>query len=178
MSLKENLKMLRKAKGLKQAELSKIIDKQPLTISRYENGQISPPLPILEKLSELYGISTRNMMLDVQYENKKKYSLEEIKELLQEKPTKKSHQINNNMAIRMSLSIFKAAMEDFKEMGYTEKDFSESENISIKFFKKFYDFYINNDFNLSEKEAAEILKDLENYFTFLIDKNIKKINLK
>ena len=173
MSIKENLKMLRKAKGLKQTDLAKIIDKQPLTISRYETGQISPPLSVLEKLAELYGVTTQNLMLDIEYSKDKKYTLEEIKEMLQEKPKVQRHKVNINMAIRMGINVLNEIMEDFTAMGYTEKDFSESENVLRKFFKKIHGFYINNEFNFSDEEITEILKDLENYFIFLITKNKK-----
>lgn len=131
MSLKENLKMLRKAKGLKQTDLAKIINKQPLTISRYENGLISPPFDILEKLANFYNLTTADLMLDVTYDKNKKYSFEKLKEILQEKYT-----IEKNKNIDFYFIKVKEIYNVLKNESFNEKEkILNMALYNLKFFK-------------------------------------------
>lgn len=51
MNICENIKIIRKLKGITQQELSKIINKSTITIKKYESGDILPPIDILEEIS-------------------------------------------------------------------------------------------------------------------------------
>ena len=51
----EWIKEKRRAKGLKQYELAKMIPMNPGTLSRYVTGEVAPPLDIAEKICELLG---------------------------------------------------------------------------------------------------------------------------
>ncbi len=49
------LKNMRKSKGLKQSELSKIVNIPQNTISQYETGVIQPTFEIIEKIANACG---------------------------------------------------------------------------------------------------------------------------
>lgn len=53
-----NLKLLRKKKGLNQDDLAKILNCTSMTISRYESGKNEISNENLKKLSEYFGVST------------------------------------------------------------------------------------------------------------------------
>ena len=51
----EWIKEKRRAKGLKQYELARMIPLNPGTLSRYVIGDVFPPLDIAEKICEILG---------------------------------------------------------------------------------------------------------------------------
>ena len=57
VSLGQVLRGLRKAKKLKQQDVSEYLGVERVTCSAYENDRIFPPADKLYKLAELYGIS-------------------------------------------------------------------------------------------------------------------------
>ena len=63
MHIHQNIKHLRKRKGWTQKDLSEKIDKTYITVGDYERGKIYPPLPILLRLSELFGLSLDQLVL-------------------------------------------------------------------------------------------------------------------
>ncbi|WP_051312877.1 helix-turn-helix domain-containing protein [Sporocytophaga myxococcoides] len=60
----ENLYLLRKEKGLNQAELSEIIGVGRNTLSDYENGKSEPNLSTLIKISEFFGINIHTLLVE------------------------------------------------------------------------------------------------------------------
>ena len=50
----ENLKNLRKSKGLSQAALAKLLGVDQRTVSAWENGVCEPSLELLAKLCEIF----------------------------------------------------------------------------------------------------------------------------
>ena len=50
----ENLKNLRKSKGLSQASLAKLLGVDQRTVSAWENGVCEPSLELLAKLCEIF----------------------------------------------------------------------------------------------------------------------------
>ena len=59
-----NLKDLRKAKGLTQEDLAKLLNKQQATISAYETGLITPGLNTAMEMSELFNVSVEDIFLN------------------------------------------------------------------------------------------------------------------
>jgi repressor LexA len=53
-----NLKKLRKEKGMGQVEMAKMLGIGQSTYSRYEAGLVDIPLDILQKLTEFFGVSS------------------------------------------------------------------------------------------------------------------------
>jgi|GEM_PF-470949 len=58
----KNLKLLRKARGLKQEELASPLGIKPNTISNYEHGVSFPDFDILEQLIKFYDISVDDIL--------------------------------------------------------------------------------------------------------------------
>ena len=52
-----NLKKLRKEKGIGQVEISKALDIGQSSYSRYESGNSDIPTDVLKKLSDYFGVS-------------------------------------------------------------------------------------------------------------------------
>lgn len=57
MTLKENLRFLRKKAGLTQAELAKKLHIKQYNVSDYEIGRIEPSIPMLIKFADYYKVS-------------------------------------------------------------------------------------------------------------------------
>lgn len=56
MSLGKKIKEARKAKGITQQELAKLIGKGFSTVQKYEIDVIQPPLDVFSKIAEVLGI--------------------------------------------------------------------------------------------------------------------------
>lgn len=67
MSLNDELKMARKAKGLTQDDVAKALGAKNTTISNWENGVSRPDVDSLSALCKLYGV-TPNDILEYDYE--------------------------------------------------------------------------------------------------------------
>ena len=65
----KNLSMLRKSKGLTQAELAERLNYSDKAVSRWEHGETLPDLNVLYELCSFYGI-TLNDLVDEACENK------------------------------------------------------------------------------------------------------------
>lgn len=172
MGFKENLKMLRKAKGMTQEEFGKLINKTLLTVSRYENGTIFPTLNTLREICGVFDIEIINLLMDVEYENKK-YNLDEIKTLLKHKRNRAVHSVNHELT-HIILSG-KNSNEILKE---TEKKIAPNElESSILDFSLLLDNdLLKNIQNISDNDKIKILEDLKKYYLFLISYYSKKNN--
>ena len=57
MSLHDNMLLIRKKKGLSQAELGKMIGTSGDVVGRYERGDISPSVEVVSKIADAGCIS-------------------------------------------------------------------------------------------------------------------------
>jgi len=57
-----NLKAIRKAKGMTQAQLSKAAKIHRITISKYETGRVDPTLDSAEKLAAALGVTIEELI--------------------------------------------------------------------------------------------------------------------
>ena len=60
----ENLRRIRKAKGISQDELARVLGTSKQVISRYENGQRSPKLSTVEEYADRLGVSVAMMVTE------------------------------------------------------------------------------------------------------------------
>lgn len=184
MALKENLKALRKAKALKQIDLAKLINKTPLTVGRYENGQVSPPLSVLEELAKIYGVSVKDLSLDVAYE-KKKYTIEEIKKKFEDekrfevvsKELKKglileSEEKNTKQKEKVEKLFDQALWKMFVEYWnmFLSDMTTKRGTVFWEVFTEMGDIFINGKYNLSPEKKDKILNDMKQYLVFLVAK--------
>lgn len=184
MALKENLKALRKAKALKQIDLAELINKTPLTVGRYENGQVSPPLSVLEELAKIYGVSVKDLSLDVAYE-KKKYTIEEIKKKFEDekrfevvsKELKKglileSEEKNTKQKEKVEKLFDQALWKMFVEYWnmFLSDMATKRGTVFWEVFTEMGDIFINGKYNLSPEKKDKILNDMKQYLDFLVAK--------
>lgn len=53
----DNLRMLRKQRGLNQKELADVLGLQPAALSKYENGSNEPGIGMLKSMANFFGVS-------------------------------------------------------------------------------------------------------------------------
>ena len=76
--LNENIKKLRKAKGLSQEELAVKLNVVRQTVSKWEKGYSVPDAVMLERMAELFEVSVSDLLGDVKTETVEKSDLEKI----------------------------------------------------------------------------------------------------
>lgn len=64
--LDENIKQLRKAKGLSQEELAIKLNVVRQTVSKWENGASDPSTTNLMALAKLFGVSAEDLLKEAQ----------------------------------------------------------------------------------------------------------------
>lgn len=55
--MKNNIKQLREAAGMKQSELADRMNVRPPTVFKWENGMANPTIANLIQLAEIFGVS-------------------------------------------------------------------------------------------------------------------------
>ena len=145
MGFKENLRMLRKSKGMTQEEFGKLINKTLLTVSRYENGTIFPTQNTLKEIAEKLEVPIQQLLSSQEISD-----IEKREKIFKEWDRKLSRDI----------MILEYLTEYLKENGYTIKS-SDTEMILKK-----DDCYIE----ISHEDFSKICEELNNYFLFLISK--------
>jgi transcriptional regulator with XRE-family HTH domain len=104
MELGDNMMLIRKKKGLSQADLGKLIGTSGDVIGRYERGDIKPSIEVVEKLANAlevsidYLVGKSSVLLD-------KQTIERIEDISKLPDDKKSYILN---LIDMCLRDFKA----------------------------------------------------------------------
>ncbi|MGN1120564.1 MAG: helix-turn-helix domain-containing protein [Oscillospiraceae bacterium] len=53
---------LRREKGMTQQELAALLYVSPKTVSRWENGNYAPPLDVVVRLSEIFGVTSDELL--------------------------------------------------------------------------------------------------------------------
>ena len=171
MGFKENLKMLRKSKGMTQKELGELINKTLLTISRYENGAIFPTQNTLKEICKVFDIEPTNLLMEVKYENKK-YSIGEIKKILMYK----RNQVIHGAFHEIGHTNLSTENNDKKQSNFQGKnDFSTKESLKdwINIFSKgIKEDLLDKYPNISDDDKIRIIIDLKKYYLFLISKHI------
>lgn len=77
--ISKNLTMLRKEKGLTQAELAEKLNYSDKAVSRWEHGDTLPDVNVLYELCDFYGITLNDLVSEdcnIQKEIKKEYTKE------------------------------------------------------------------------------------------------------
>ena len=60
--LNEIIKELRNHKGLTQEQLAEIMGVSPKTISRWETGEVTPPLEVLDRIADALGVEFDSLL--------------------------------------------------------------------------------------------------------------------
>ena len=78
MGFEERLKKLRQEKNLTQEELAKQIKSSRSNIANYENGKNLPSVEVLDKLSEIFNVSTDYLLGKTDIRNSEKIDIKDI----------------------------------------------------------------------------------------------------
>lgn len=78
MGFEERLKKLRQEKNLTQEELAKQIKSSRSNIANYENGKNLPSVEVLDKLSEIFNVSTDYLLGKTDIRNSVKIDIKDI----------------------------------------------------------------------------------------------------
>jgi len=76
LNIGDKIKELRKNKGLTQSELAKIVGKSTITIRKYESGDITPPIDVLNDIAESLNVQIEYILGKSEY---KKFDSDIIK---------------------------------------------------------------------------------------------------
>ncbi|MDE4586261.1 helix-turn-helix domain-containing protein [Staphylococcus epidermidis] len=76
--LSNKLKEARLAKGLTQSEIAKKLYVTRQTVSRWEQGKTLPNIYVIQELSDFYGISLEELVVNTELENKEVKSMENV----------------------------------------------------------------------------------------------------
>lgn len=109
MKTEEKLHMLRKEKGITQAELAEIMDVSRQAVSRWESGVVTPSIENLKRLSSLYGVPLDYLLNEregdsSQTKNGESFDLDVV---LNSQLEKKESSESNNKEIRRKQLIVK-----------------------------------------------------------------------
>lgn len=88
----DNLKELRKSKGLTQNELGKMCGVSGVSVYKWETGRVEPDISNIKKLSEIFGVSV-NMLLDIAPADGHEEERDEIYRMLRQLPDDKLEQV-------------------------------------------------------------------------------------
>lgn len=67
----ENLKQIRKNKGLSQAQLAKLLFTERYVVANWEQGRSEPSLEMMKKICVVFGISS-DELLEIETEQERK----------------------------------------------------------------------------------------------------------
>ena len=145
MGFKENLKNIRQEKKLSQKKLGELIGKKEITIRNYENGKITPPIKVIEEISNKLNVPL--------------YELIDFSNALSENTKLKiNDEIENKIENELTL---------IKKYGYSNLDIW-----LIEFGKIIRENFKKNKIDL--ETSFEILNQLKKYYEFLLNYYINK----
>ena len=192
MGFKENLKILRKSKGVTQEEFGKLINKSKLTIIRYENGETFPSFETLKEICNFFNIEVADIVMNITYE-KKKYTFEEILKLLHSKKHELAHmeidfpkKENDEKINNTNLTIDRGNLKNNSQKIYEFFESHVSENfkqqILIQIEKELNIENKKEKYRLSSKISKDILEilktDVKEYFKIYSGKNLTSEEIK
>ena len=145
MSLGNNIKRIRKNKGLTQKELAEKLKVNINTIQNYENGRREPKIEVIKNLGEILDVSLSEFFWDDDIKReeaniqKLKSKLPESEEvLITESPTTRKYNDSNFEGIRILKDFLKNdAIQEDSNYDYKTLLFNEILRTYIFLFKKY-----------------------------------------
>lgn len=61
--MKYTLKQWRQLKGYTQEEMAKKLDVSTVSLSKWENGQVSPRMKYIQKMADIFGVDVTDIIL-------------------------------------------------------------------------------------------------------------------
>lgn len=155
MNIGENIKKLRKEKGLTQKRLSELSGVHEVQIARYENGKSKPSVEILKKICEALE---QPYILFMDYESGKKELSKNFDKLNKIHDTIKKENDIFDIVNRINL-LGHCLVESTSEDEEKELDF--------------YFLFNKGNIPITTDELQEIQKEIDLYLEYLVQKFIK-----
>lgn len=180
MSLGNNIKRIRKNKGLTQKELAEKLKVNINTIQNYENGRREPKIEVIKNLGEILDVSLSEFFWDDDIKReeaniqKLKSKLPESEEvLITESPTTRKYNDSNFEGIRILKDFLKNdAIQEDSNYDYKTLLFNENiENIYIFIQEILKLKYSNSIAGKNEDIAIELLLNCYNSYSYKFSKD-------
>jgi Predicted transcriptional regulator with C-terminal CBS domains len=160
MSTGENIRKIRKEKGLTQKELGSLSNIADTTIRRYELGLLNPKIETIRKIADALDVSIGELVDDWT-----SFPLEEIQNDFINDLEKSYYKELDKRDITLMYELIGMI---FKQEGKYPVNLNDANGLDI---------FMNRDLteykNLSNEELKQIEKDLLTYLDFLLDKALK-----
>ncbi|HDV6578180.1 TPA: helix-turn-helix transcriptional regulator [Campylobacter lari] len=171
---------MRKASGLTQLELSKMLNTTQRTISLWETGNFEPPLNTILLLCDIFKVTPNDLLLEGCYDDDNEYLAHHIVRLTKELNYKtNTKRLFNHILHRLELEKLTSHLQKFKGDSFAKKlthswtvkgerillifyyfiEYLEKHNINENNVDKNLFLKLLNDFNLSKDNTSFILKE-------------------
>lgn len=160
MSTSENIKRIRKERGMTQLELAQKCNILYQTLGKYERGILNPKLETMRKIANALDVTIGDIVDDWG-----EYSIEEICNDFTKVQERDYYKELNKRQISL---IYELIGTIFKETGKYPINLNDIDGLNIFMDKKFTEYK-----TLSNEELKAIEKDVLNYLDFLLDKALK-----
>ncbi|EAK9946317.1 helix-turn-helix transcriptional regulator [Campylobacter lari] len=172
-----NLKKIRKASGLTQLELSKMLNTTQRTISLWETGNFEPPLNTILLLCDIFKVTPNDLLLEGCYDDDNEYLAHHIVRLSKELNCRTyTKRLFNHILHRLELEKLTSHLQKFKGDSFAKKlahswtgkgermllvfyyfiEYLEKHNINENNIDKNLFLKLLNDFNLSKDNTNTI----------------------
>lgn len=163
MSIGENIKKIRKEKGLTQKELGKLINVSESQIGSYENGYRNPKIVTIRKISKALDVYMGEIIDD--WELIPDEDLKKDFEKLIELENKKFYKELDKRQITL---IYELIGKIFKETGKYPTNLNDANGLNIFLNKNLTEYK-----TLTNEELKKIEDDILTYLDFLLEKALK-----
>lgn len=160
MSTSENIKRIRKERGLTQKQLAKMLNVSESMISQYESKNSNLRLSTIRNISEALDVTVGDIVDD--WSN---YSIEEISDDFTKAQERDYYKELNKRQISL---IYELIGTIFKKTGKYPVNLNNIDGLDIFMNKKLTEYK-----TLSNEELKAIEKDVLNYLDFILDKALK-----
>ncbi|WP_308575022.1 helix-turn-helix transcriptional regulator [uncultured Fusobacterium sp.] len=179
MGFKKNIKKYRKLNKMTQKELGDKIGKKPLTISRYENGEIFPPFEVIEKIANIFNFPTEIFLTnDPENFNEEIFKqknvwqhMAETRKKSDENNDKKEENSDNKIDIKVNHEKI-IDMMNFIRLNEKEKKYIENLKHELLHYLNFKDEFLNTE--TTKEEKSKRIEKILSFIEFLYFQDIIK----
>lgn len=163
MSIGENIKKIRKEKGLTQKELGKLINVSESQIGSYENGYRNPKIVTIRKISKALDVYMGEIIDD--------WDLipdEDLKKDFEKSIELENKKFYKELDKRQITLIYELIGKIFKETGKYPINLNDANGLNIFLNKNLTEYK-----TLTNEELKKIEDDILTYLDFLLEKALK-----
>lgn len=123
MSISDNIKKIRKDNNLTQREFAEKINKKEITVRRYESGDITPPINVIDEISKRFNVPRTEIIKedDSILPAETTDSIEEVLKIFGEDEELRKELSSEQIKINDSIDTL------LKQVGYSARQLSRAE---------------------------------------------------